>query len=652
MSKIFINLTKPITSLFSKIYNLFKSFRTNEIDCLNTIHFNFVALIKKFNTSNHFYTIHSFAFHLSHSLKNTYFSHRTFVKTIIHIVSKILYTFENFFAIKIINTNTPLSEWNFFTKQLVLTFYNVDEYFTKIIPLTKVDLVFIDTQRKSFTKYHTYYGNFFKTQLLLKKSDFGSISLNDLKKPYKYYNFVNKQNPTNFSKEIFLKNFNTADNRLNTLMGFIYFYKFIFERPTLFLNFTHMYNIYNNILPRSFFWSFSTKKQVSSLINVFMLHNLIAVFNCINITAAYKILDADSDFFRTNLTNGQEFTSYGSGSSDDISLLNILKDSRVLKNFKVFKNYSNFQSNSQVIHYYSNYLNSVGVLNIKNKLNFTTSADFLNEYPVKINNSFRVFLNTYWPTRIKPNNFYKFNDLVNNNDSINMFLRKNKIFNKSRYSRNRQLYRTGVYLCLFINAIFVYFYIFSFYRFSFVFGYFWLGIGLLIISMTLGRAMKYRFYNPLNLYSELIEFNSWCGHLFYDLWGAGSKYFFDQKEALFAKIKIMYYFDEYFPYRKRSKYSDEILQKHAIQLENIFNKYYSWLPLIYLTLRLPSGRIKLWLSIINKVRVLKSHKDKFVRILTISFKSLSKFGKGFMKKWSRVVKLKDIIKQYFLSFKK
>ena len=32
--------------------------------------------------------------------------------------------------------------------------------------------------------------------------------------------------------------------------------------------------------------------------------------------------------------------------------------------------------------------------------------------------------------------------------NITMFLRKTKIFNKGRYSRNRQIYRTGVYLCL------------------------------------------------------------------------------------------------------------------------------------------------------------------------------------------------------------
>jgi hypothetical protein len=36
------------------------------------------------------------------------------------------------------------------------------------------------------------------------------------------------------------------------------------------------------------------------------------------------------------------------------------------------------------------------------------------------------------------------------------FIRKTKSFNKSSYSRNRQLYRTGVYWCLWLNIILVY----------------------------------------------------------------------------------------------------------------------------------------------------------------------------------------------------
>lgn len=51
------------------------------------------------------------------------------------------------------------------------------------------------------------------------------------------------------------------------------------------------------------------------------------------------------------------------------------------------------------------------------------------------------------------------------------FLRKNKSFNKGRYSRNRQNYRTGVYWCLYVNIIVLFGLYFYFYRFTFNFGY-------------------------------------------------------------------------------------------------------------------------------------------------------------------------------------
>ena len=51
------------------------------------------------------------------------------------------------------------------------------------------------------------------------------------------------------------------------------------------------------------------------------------------------------------------------------------------------------------------------------------------------------------------------------------FLRKTKSFNKSRFSRNRQYYRTGVYWCLWLNIIAVFSLYYLFYRFTFRFSY-------------------------------------------------------------------------------------------------------------------------------------------------------------------------------------
>lgn len=53
------------------------------------------------------------------------------------------------------------------------------------------------------------------------------------------------------------------------------------------------------------------------------------------------------------------------------------------------------------------------------------------------------------------------------------FIRNFKVYNKGRYSRNRQYYRTGVYWCLYVNIIAVVGMYYWFYRFTMNFGYLW-----------------------------------------------------------------------------------------------------------------------------------------------------------------------------------
>lgn len=64
----------------------------------------------------------------------------------------------------------------------------------------------------------------------------------------------------------------------------------------------------------------------------------------------------------------------------------------------------------------------------------------------------------------------------------NYVLRKTKSFNKSRYSRNRQYYRTGVFLCLWANIILVIGSYYLFFRLTFKFSYIFI---LLIATLML-----------------------------------------------------------------------------------------------------------------------------------------------------------------------
>lgn len=76
------------------------------------------------------------------------------------------------------------------------------------------------------------------------------------------------------------------------------------------------------------------------------------------------------------------------------------------------------------------------------------------------------------------------------------FLRKTKMFNKGRYSRNRQNYRTGVYWCLYINIMVLFGLYLYFYRFTLNFGYLWWLFFSLVASFFVPRILKFRLNNP------------------------------------------------------------------------------------------------------------------------------------------------------------
>ena len=67
---------------------------------------------------------------------------------------------------------------------------------------------------------------------------------------------------------------------------------------------------------------------------------------------------------------------------------------------------------------------------------------------VYINKAFQILNKTYYPVRFNESSSNKFIELDKLSDYCFFFIRKNRIFNKGRYSRNRQTYRTGVYWCL------------------------------------------------------------------------------------------------------------------------------------------------------------------------------------------------------------
>lgn len=69
----------------------------------------------------------------------------------------------------------------------------------------------------------------------------------------------------------------------------------------------------------------------------------------------------------------------------------------------------------------------------------------LKSFKVSVNTKFFNQLKTLYSIRFNTDTTTSFLTQSNIQNQKILYLRKNKIFNKSRYSRNRQLYRTGVY---------------------------------------------------------------------------------------------------------------------------------------------------------------------------------------------------------------
>ena len=230
--------------------------------------------------------------------------------------------------------------------------------------------------------------------------------------------------------------------------------------------------------------------------------------------------------------------------------INWLKQVNVYKDIRVSILY-NFSKNENI--FFSAFLNDVKTNSRKKYNHFFQSSDYIKRYSEhltvnssllnsKIESAYKKFYKSdswnvnkfYWNfLRFKNNSiqFFKIDfsydhivnkfkafskptdlstqiDLFNTHKEINLSLRKNKIFNKGRYSRNRQLYRTGVYWSIWLNIILVFGLYYYFYRFTFNFAYVWLPLCIFIISLFFGRLVKYRLYNILNILTELTFFSS------------------------------------------------------------------------------------------------------------------------------------------------
>lgn len=164
-----------------------------------------------------------------------------------------------------------------------------------------------------------------------------------------------------------------------------------------------------------------------------------------------------------------------------------------------------------------NTIDSWFITNIKSKVskygNFglLTSINSLFFVKAKLTVRNHIILNK--TTVLKPlynsSSINKYLSLDNLNSFEFQFLRKNKVYNKGRYSRCRQNYRTGVYMCMYLSVISIFGLYYWFYRFSFNFTYLWWLFIAFVGSFFLPKIVKYRLYEPITLLNSFIGFFKW-----------------------------------------------------------------------------------------------------------------------------------------------
>nr|NP_149399.1 ymf67 [Tetrahymena thermophila]7W5Z_Y7 Chain Y7, Ymf67 [Tetrahymena thermophila]7W5Z_y7 Chain y7, Ymf67 [Tetrahymena thermophila]8B6H_DN Chain DN, Ymf67 [Tetrahymena thermophila SB210]8B6H_Dn Chain Dn, Ymf67 [Tetrahymena thermophila SB210]8BQS_DN Chain DN, Ymf67 [Tetrahymena thermophila SB210]8BQS_Dn Chain Dn, Ymf67 [Tetrahymena thermophila SB210]8GYM_Y7 Chain Y7, Ymf67 [Tetrahymena thermophila SB210]8GYM_y7 Chain y7, Ymf67 [Tetrahymena thermophila SB210]8GZU_0E Chain 0E, Ymf67 [Tetrahy len=363
--------------------------------------------------------------------------------SISYIIINILYIF---LSLLLSNNNEKIKQYNsnYFIKILLVLFYNKNLSFYKNL-LSEDEISKIEFERlKNYPTLVLIHSNLNK----LEKRNKIINSFINFKTKYRFYKFIS----TNFNLQTIIKNCND---------------KIIFSTLLYIVNLNY-----------SFFYK--TIKNTDLI--VYLLANKFSILNDNIIVSKFNISKFNDYIKYINNTN-----SIDTYLENQIILgLNNNTNSNITKNI-----------NTKLLNSYSN---------LKNLVNITNNTFYLKKindnYNTVINSEFLTYLKSNYKISFSASNIVKYLSDKSVNNSVILYLRKNKIFNKSRYSRNRQTYRTGAYWCLYVNIIAVVAFYFWFYKFTMNFGYLWWLLYSLILSFFFSRALKHRFYNPLNVMTE------------------------------------------------------------------------------------------------------------------------------------------------------
>nr|YP_740751.1 Ymf67 [Tetrahymena malaccensis]ABI51660.1 Ymf67 [Tetrahymena malaccensis] len=367
--------------------------------------------------------------------------------SISYIIISIIYNIITFLF-----TGIKLNQYNnnYFIKIILIIFYNKNLSFYKNL-LTEHDINNIELSR--FKNYPTLVLIHSNINKLEKKTKINTSFVN-FKTQYKLYKFLNE----NLNLNVLIENCNN---------------KIIFSTINYIININY----------NSFFKIFKTTDILT-----YLFINRLAIVNEKIIVNKYNISKFNDYIKYINSIDNNE----------------ILLDKQIILGLNQTNNLSiKSQLNNKLLNSYKK-LSSITITN-----NSFFLKNLNNNYNTLINNDFLQNLKNTFKISFSASNIVKYLSDKSVNNSVILYLRKNKVFNKSRYSRNRQTYRTGAYWCLYVNIVAVVAFYFWFYKFTMNFGYLWWLLYSLILSFFFSRALKHRFYNPLNILNEYINGFKW-----------------------------------------------------------------------------------------------------------------------------------------------
>ena len=265
----------------------------------------------------------------------------------------------------------------------------------------------------------------------------------------------------------------------------------------------HLFKLYNTFNPGVGYRQFCVYVTLY-LANFQNLQKSFLVLNLLFCTKIVSPLKVTSVFnsYQTQQSCNLLFTFHSNPSAVYANLTIFWKKFKKLKRPKTEENFSEF--------YLKTYL---AKLTTYSKLNLLVLSDSFYIVRGKTETLVNRLVTFNKPLLVAPklssSSINKFIDISNSKNLEFQFLRKNKVYNKGRYSRCRQNYRTGVYMCLYLSVVSIFGLYYWFYKFSFNFTYLWWLFIAFVGSFFLPKIIKYRLYEPVTLINKFFDFFRW-----------------------------------------------------------------------------------------------------------------------------------------------